>query len=180
MLDRYVPGSTGPYRLEKKKQGEEEKKGRKKYLAPSSPTGRPRAVVTLARFLLAQLRRRTSTEIISVHRYGLLILGVASVHPSISLVYLGTYRTEQGSVCCSDLAAQSSCCLAVSYARSVSLAGDKFRSFRSSLRWMCVDQPDISHAMVSWSLFLLGVLVSIASHFILSYASTYRAYDVVI
>ncbi|RWW00276.1 hypothetical protein GW17_00036761 [Ensete ventricosum] len=44
---------------------------------------------------------------------------------------------------------------------------------------MCVDQFDARHTIVSWSLFLLGVFVPIASHFVLSYASTHPAYDVV-
>ncbi|RWW34850.1 hypothetical protein GW17_00000368 [Ensete ventricosum] len=39
-----------------------------------------------------------------------------------------------------------------SYARSLSCVGDKLRSFRSYLRWMCVDQFDVRHVMVSWSL----------------------------
>ncbi|RWW61300.1 hypothetical protein BHE74_00031644, partial [Ensete ventricosum] len=67
-----------------------------------------------------------------------------------------------------------------SYARNFSRASDKLRSFRYCLRWMCVDQFDARHTIVSWSLFLLGVFVPIASHFVLSYASTHPAYDVVV
>ncbi|RRT50839.1 hypothetical protein B296_00033570 [Ensete ventricosum] len=39
----------------------------------------------------------------------------------------------------------------VSYAYSLSRAGDKLRSFGSYLRWMCVNQSDVKHAMVSYS-----------------------------
>ncbi|RRT46561.1 hypothetical protein B296_00054355, partial [Ensete ventricosum] len=46
---------------EKKKKEEEEKKGRKKYLAPSSPVGRPRAVATLVSFF-SRARRRNVSE----------------------------------------------------------------------------------------------------------------------
>ncbi|RRT79798.1 hypothetical protein B296_00017627 [Ensete ventricosum] len=66
------------------------------------------------------------------------------------------------------------------YAHGLSCVGDKHRSFRSYLRWMCVDQSDIRHTMVSWSLFLLGAFILTASHFVLSYAPTHHAYDVVI
>ncbi|RWW35571.1 hypothetical protein BHE74_00059483 [Ensete ventricosum] len=37
----------------------------------------------------------------------------------------------------------------VSYARSFSRAGNKLRSFRSCLRWMCIDQSDAKPTMVS-------------------------------
>ncbi|RRT43559.1 hypothetical protein B296_00047367 [Ensete ventricosum] len=67
-----------------------------------------------------------------------------------------------------------------SYACSLSRAGDKLRSFRSCLKWMCVDQSKARHAMVSWSLFLLGIFVPTVSHFVLLYAPTHRAYDVVV
>ncbi|RWV88995.1 hypothetical protein GW17_00048877 [Ensete ventricosum] len=43
-------------------------------------------------------------------------------------------------------------------------------SFRSYLRWICVNQSNAKHAITSWSLFLLGVFVATVSHFILSYA----------
>ncbi|RWW43365.1 hypothetical protein BHE74_00050990 [Ensete ventricosum] len=35
-----------------------------------------------------------------------------------------------------------------SYACNQSLVGDKLRSFRSCLRWMCINQSDARHAMV--------------------------------
>ncbi|RZR84441.1 hypothetical protein BHM03_00011277 [Ensete ventricosum] len=37
-----------------------------------------------------------------------------------------------------------------------------------------------THAMISWTIFLLGIFTPIASHFVLSYALTYRAYDIVV
>uniref|UniRef100_A0A804L515 Uncharacterized protein n=1 Tax=Musa acuminata subsp. malaccensis TaxID=214687 RepID=A0A804L515_MUSAM len=53
-----------------------------------------------------------------------------------------------------------------SYAHSLSRADDELRSF----------QP-----LVSWSLFfLLGIFISIVSLFVLSYATTSRAYDMVV
>ncbi|RWW69237.1 hypothetical protein BHE74_00023182 [Ensete ventricosum] len=68
-----------------------------------------------------------------------------------------------------------------SYARNLSCVDPELRSFRSCLRWMCVDQFNGRHAMVSYSLFLLlDIFVPTASHFILSCALTYRAYDMVI
>ncbi|RWW85724.1 hypothetical protein BHE74_00005574 [Ensete ventricosum] len=63
---------------------------------------------------------------------------------------------------------------------TVSHADDKLRSFLSYLRWMYIDQFDARHAIVSWSLFLLDVFVPIAFHFILSYAPTHCAYDVML
>ncbi|RWW16285.1 hypothetical protein BHE74_00044062 [Ensete ventricosum] len=36
-----------------------------------------------------------------------------------------------------------------SYARSLSHTGDKLRSFRSYLRWMCIDQSDARHGIIS-------------------------------
>ncbi|URE22314.1 hypothetical protein MUK42_15458 [Musa troglodytarum] len=69
----------------------------------------------------------------------------------------------------------------VSYARNLSRADDELKFFRSCLRWMCIDQSNTRHAMVSWSLFLLlGVFVPIASHFVLSCAPTRRTYDAVV
>ncbi|RRT72982.1 hypothetical protein B296_00018944, partial [Ensete ventricosum] len=44
----------------------------------------------------------------------------------------------------------------------------------------CVDQSDTRHIIVFRSLFLLNVFVSITSHFVLSYASTHYAYNVVV
>ncbi|THU48539.1 hypothetical protein C4D60_Mb06t00020 [Musa balbisiana] len=67
------------------------------------------------------------------------------------------------------------------YARSLSHADDKLRSFRFYLRWMCINQFNAKHAMVSWSVFLLlGIFVFTASHFVLSYAPTHPTYDVVV
>ncbi|RWW07924.1 hypothetical protein BHE74_00037106 [Ensete ventricosum] len=55
----------------------------------------------------------------------------------------------------------------MSYACSFSRADDELKSFRSCLCWMCVDQSDTRHAMVSWSRFLLlGVFVSTAFLFV--------------
>ncbi|CAM8962868.1 unnamed protein product [Rhodiola kirilowii] len=55
------------------------------------------------------------------------------------------------------------------YARSTSHAYDEFHSFRSCLRWMCVDQSSIPRAILSWSVFLLfTILVPCLSHFLLS------------
>ncbi|RRT75658.1 hypothetical protein B296_00030494, partial [Ensete ventricosum] len=63
----------------------------------------------------------------------------------------------------------------------LSCADDELRSFWFCLRWMCIDQSDAKHAIVSWSLFLLlGVFVPTTSHFVISYTPTYRAYDMVV
>ncbi|RWV85848.1 hypothetical protein GW17_00052322 [Ensete ventricosum] len=68
-----------------------------------------------------------------------------------------------------------------SYERSLSRVGEELRSFRSCLRWMCVIQFDVKHTIVYWSLFLLlGIFISIASHFVLSYVPTCRVHDVVV
>ncbi|RRT47305.1 hypothetical protein B296_00023330 [Ensete ventricosum] len=57
----------------------------------------------------------------------------------------------------------------VTYAYSLSNVNDKLRTFRFYLRWMCVDQSDARHTMISWFLFLLiCVFVSFTSHFVLS------------
>ncbi|RRT85380.1 hypothetical protein B296_00010166 [Ensete ventricosum] len=54
-------------------------------------------------------------------------------------------------------------------------------SFQSCLSWMCIDQSDARHVVVSWSIFLLlGVFIPTTSHFILSCAPTHRAYDTVV
>ncbi|RWW44381.1 hypothetical protein BHE74_00049862, partial [Ensete ventricosum] len=46
---------------------------------------------------------------------------------------------------------------------------------------MCVDQFNARHIVVSRSLFLLlGIFILTISHFVLSHAPTYRAYDVVV
>lgn len=58
------------------------------------------------------------------------------------------------------------------YKRSASHAHDELRSFRSYLRWMCVDQSDIWTAGLSWSMFFLfAVIVPATSHFLLACAS---------
>ncbi|RWW46558.1 hypothetical protein BHE74_00047511 [Ensete ventricosum] len=67
-----------------------------------------------------------------------------------------------------------------SCARKFSCTCDKFRSFRFYLRWIYIDQFDTRYTMVSWSLFLLRVFIPIVSHFVLSYAPTHRAYNMVI
>ncbi|RRT41206.1 hypothetical protein B296_00056459 [Ensete ventricosum] len=69
----------------------------------------------------------------------------------------------------------------MSYTHNLSHANDKLRSFKSYLKWMWIDQFNTIYVMVSSFLFfLLGVFVPIASNFILSYAFTYHAYDVVV
>ncbi|RWV79042.1 hypothetical protein GW17_00059890 [Ensete ventricosum] len=65
------------------------------------------------------------------------------------------------------------------YAHSLSQADDKLRGFQSSLKSICVNQSDARNAMVSWSLFLLGVFVS-TSYFVLFYACTLCAYNMVV
>ncbi|XP_008805602.1 uncharacterized protein LOC103718515 [Phoenix dactylifera] len=68
-----------------------------------------------------------------------------------------------------------------SYTRSLSHAGDELKSFRSCLRWLCVDQSDTPRAVVSWSLFfLLGLFVPAASHFLLIYSPARRPYDLAV
>ncbi|THU44225.1 hypothetical protein C4D60_Mb02t05160 [Musa balbisiana] len=43
---------------------------------------------------------------------------------------------------------------------------------------MCADQFNTRHAIISWFLFLiLGIFISIASHFVISYTPIYCAYD---
>ncbi|XP_043688134.1 uncharacterized protein LOC122639364 [Telopea speciosissima] len=69
--------------------------------------------------------------------------------------------------------------------RCISHAGDELRSFRSCLRWMCVDQSSIWRACLSWSLFLLlSIVVPLVSHFVLACSNCdarhYRPYDTVI
>ncbi|BAT88600.1 uncharacterized protein LOC124824160 [Vigna umbellata] len=55
------------------------------------------------------------------------------------------------------------------YNRSVSHVNDEFHTFRSYLRWMCVDQSNAFTAALSWSVFLLlAVVVPAASHFLLA------------
>ncbi|RRT32552.1 hypothetical protein B296_00051720 [Ensete ventricosum] len=55
-----------------------------------------------------------------------------------------------------------------SFVCSLSRAGDNLKSFRSCLKWMCFDQSNAKHTMVSWSLFLISVFVPIVSHFVIS------------
>ncbi|KAK8940685.1 hypothetical protein KSP39_PZI009873 [Platanthera zijinensis] len=67
------------------------------------------------------------------------------------------------------------------YQRSLSHAGDELKSFRSCLRWLCIDHTDPLRAAASWSLFLLlSVAVPLASHFLMSYSPSRRAYDSVV
>ncbi|XP_077229581.1 uncharacterized protein LOC143862418 [Tasmannia lanceolata] len=55
------------------------------------------------------------------------------------------------------------------FLRCASHAGDELQSFRSWLRWMCVDQSEPFRAIISWTLFLfLAIGVPIISHFVLS------------
>ncbi|RWV95601.1 hypothetical protein GW17_00041765 [Ensete ventricosum] len=64
----------------------------------------------------------------------------------------------------------------VSYACNLSCADDELKNFRSCLRWICVNQYNAKHVMVSWSRFLLlGIFDPTASHFVLSYAPTRRS-----
>lgn len=65
--------------------------------------------------------------------------------------------------------------------RSVSHMDDELRSFRSCLRWMCIDQSNTWRFTVSWSLyFLLAIAVPIVSHFVLSYSEHRRPYQSVV
>ncbi|RZS10512.1 hypothetical protein BHM03_00041759 [Ensete ventricosum] len=71
--------------------------------------------------------------------------------------------------------------LMASYAHSLSHADVELRSFQSCLKWMCIDQSNTRHRMVSLSLFfLLGIFVPTAFHFVLSCAPTCHAYDIVV
>ncbi|KAF8009098.1 hypothetical protein BT93_J0171 [Corymbia citriodora subsp. variegata] len=57
----------------------------------------------------------------------------------------------------------------VKFARCVSHAQDELQSFRSYLRWMCVDQSNAWTACLSWSMFLVfAIAVPITSHFLLA------------
>ncbi|KAI4307957.1 hypothetical protein L6164_031081 [Bauhinia variegata] len=54
-------------------------------------------------------------------------------------------------------------------ARTISHAYDELHSFRSYLRWMCVDQSNVWTACLSWSMFLLfAIVVPATSHFLLA------------
>lgn len=55
------------------------------------------------------------------------------------------------------------------YGRSKSHAFDELQSFRSWLKWMCVDQSDRCSTALSWTVFLLmTVAVPCFSHFFLA------------
>lgn len=57
----------------------------------------------------------------------------------------------------------------VKFARNASHVQDELRSFRSYLRWMCVDQTTIRSACVSWTVFsVFGIAVPATSHFLLA------------
>ncbi|KAJ4837527.1 hypothetical protein Tsubulata_022413 [Turnera subulata] len=58
------------------------------------------------------------------------------------------------------------------FSRSVSNAYDELQSFRSYLRWMCVDQSTALTACLSWAMFVLfGLVVPSISHFLLACSS---------
>ncbi|RWW50913.1 hypothetical protein BHE74_00042783, partial [Ensete ventricosum] len=67
-----------------------------------------------------------------------------------------------------------------SYAHNLSHTDDKLKSFQSCLKWMCINQYNVKHAMVTRSLFLLGIFIHTTSIFVLSYAPTHHAYDVIV
>lgn len=55
------------------------------------------------------------------------------------------------------------------FSRTTSSAYDELHTFRSCLRWMCVDQSSIPRAIFSWSVFLLfTIVVPALSHFLLA------------
>lgn len=67
------------------------------------------------------------------------------------------------------------------YQRCLSNSGDELNSFRSCLRWLCIDHSCPVRAAASWSLFLLLTLaVPLASHFLMSYSPSRSAYDAVV
>ena len=71
------------------------------------------------------------------------------------------------------------------FQRSISYAQDELQSFRSWLRWMCVEQSTVSTACLSWSVFiLLAIAVPVMSHFLLACSSCdakhRRPYDSVV
>ncbi|XP_058068887.1 uncharacterized protein LOC131218223 [Magnolia sinica] len=62
---------------------------------------------------------------------------------------------------------------------------DDLQSFRSCLRWMCLDQSNCFWAIISWTLFiLLTIVVPALSHFILAFSNCdgkhQRPYNIVI
>ncbi|KAJ9153831.1 hypothetical protein P3X46_027232 [Hevea brasiliensis] len=69
--------------------------------------------------------------------------------------------------------------------RTVSNAYDEFHSFRSYLRWMCLDQSNKGLICLSWFMFILfAIVVPAISHFVLACASCdskhTRPYDSVV
>ncbi|KAE8734001.1 V-type proton ATPase subunit e-like [Hibiscus syriacus] len=71
------------------------------------------------------------------------------------------------------------------FQRSVSHPQDEFQTFRTYLRWMCMDQSNIWTTCLSWFLFIvLGLVVPSLSHFLLACstcdAKHARPYDWVI
>uniref|UniRef100_A0A2N9IGA6 Uncharacterized protein n=1 Tax=Fagus sylvatica TaxID=28930 RepID=A0A2N9IGA6_FAGSY len=55
------------------------------------------------------------------------------------------------------------------FTRCVSHAQDELQSFRSYLRWMCVDQSNVWTICLSWSMFILfAIIVPAISHFMLA------------
>ncbi|KAF8391613.1 hypothetical protein HHK36_023919 [Tetracentron sinense] len=55
------------------------------------------------------------------------------------------------------------------FSRSKSNVGDELKSFRSCLKWGCVDQSNPWTACLSWSVFLLlAIVVPLISHFVLA------------
>lgn len=71
------------------------------------------------------------------------------------------------------------------FSRSVSHAYDELHSFRTYLKWMCVDQSSIATACLSWSMFILfGLVMPAISHFLLACSSCdskhERPYDSVV
>ncbi|KAL9444560.1 hypothetical protein AB3S75_017697 [Citrus x aurantiifolia] len=55
------------------------------------------------------------------------------------------------------------------FSRSISHAQDELHSFRSYLKWMCVDQSSCFRACLSWSMFVLfNIVVPAISHFVLA------------
>ncbi|PSR85302.1 Alanine--tRNA ligase [Actinidia chinensis var. chinensis] len=58
------------------------------------------------------------------------------------------------------------------FVRSQSHAFDELHSFRSWLRWMCVDQSNAWRACLSWSVFVaMAIVIPCVSHFVLACAS---------
>ncbi|KAK8643994.1 hypothetical protein V6N13_013271 [Hibiscus sabdariffa] len=71
------------------------------------------------------------------------------------------------------------------FQRTISHAQDEFQTFRTYLRWMCVDQSNIWTTCLSWfSFIVLGLVVPSLSHFLLACstcdAKHARPYDWVI